>query len=484
MSSPSPHVRSVSAALRLIKFQAERTPAPQWVRVVGGFSRFQFAEQRLPTLDELNAAVPDKPVFLLHLYDRALLNRTALQVLGFGKNTPNLPGSQIERDAAGNPTGMLIAKPNATLLYSTLAKLPQLDPESQLISTRHYLRHLNARGVTSVIDASGGHQTFPDDYGVINRLHKDGELTVRVGYHTFTQAPGKELADFQRIAELVSPGDGDDSLRMVGAGEMLVYSAADFEDFAQPRPDLAPSMEGQLNGVLGFLAEKQWPFRLHATYDESITRFLDVIEEVHGPEGPGVRFILDHAETISDANIERTARLGGAVALQHRMAFQGEMFQQRYGERTAARTPPVKRMLRAGLPVGLGTDATRVASDNLWNALYWITTGRTVGGQRLYPAANRLDRCEALRLTTQGSAWLSHDDTAKGTLAPGYYADLAVLSDDYLTVPADRIPALTSVLTVVGGRIVYGAAEHAPLDPALPPVQPSYSPLVTGANAV
>ncbi|MBL1097400.1 amidohydrolase [Streptomyces coffeae] len=477
-------VRSVSEALRLIAFQAARTPAPQWVRVVGGFSRFQFAERRLPTLDELNAAVPDTPVFLLHLYDRALLNRTALRVLGFGKDTPDLPGSQIERDAAGHPTGMLIAKPNATLLYSTLARLPRLDPESRTISTRHYLRHLNARGVTSVIDAGGGHQTFPDDYEVINRLHREDQLTVRVGYHTFTQAPGKELADFQRIAELVTPGDGDDHLRMIGAGEMLVYSAADFEDFAQPRPELAPAMEGQLRDVLSFLAEKKWPFRLHATYDQSITRFLDVIEQVHGPGGPGVRFILDHAETISEPTIDRVARLGGAIALQHRMAFQGELFRDRYGARAAAHTPPVNRILRAGVPVGLGTDATRVASDNVWNALYWITTGRTVGGERLYPAANRLDRIAALRLMTQGSAWLSHEDTVKGMLGPGHFADLAVLSDDYLTVPASRIPALTSVLTLVGGRVVYAAAEHARLDPALPPVQPAYSPLVTGANTL
>ncbi|WFB10892.1 amidohydrolase [Streptomyces sp. LX-29] len=475
-------VGSVSAALRLIRYQAEHTPPPQWVRVVGGFSRYQFAEQRLPTLSELNAAVPDTPVLLLHLYDRALLNRTALRVLGFDRNTPEPPGSQIERDASGDPTGMLIAKPNATLLYSTLARLPTLDPADRLVSTRHYLRHLNARGVTSVMDAGGGHQTFPDDYGVIGALHAAGQLTVRVNYHLFTQRPGEELADFRRMAELTAPGAGDGLLRVAGAGEMLAYSAADFEDFEQPRPELAPAMEEQLGAVLGFLRDRGWPFRLHATYDESITRFLSVIERVYGPDGPGVPFILDHAETIGDATLDRVARLGGAIAVQHRMAFQGEAFQQRYGARAARRTPPVARMLRAGVPVGLGTDATRVAGDNPWIALYWLATGRTVGGRRLYGGDNILEREAALRLMTQGSARLSGEEGDKGTLAPGRYADLAVLSEDFLSVADARIPAITSVLTMVGGRIVYAAREHRRLDPPSPPVRPAYSPLLTGAN--
>lgn len=477
-------VRSVGEALRLIRFQAEHTPPPQWVRVVGGFTRHQFGEGRLPTLGELNAAVPDKPVFLLHLYDRALLNRTALRVLGFTKSTPAPPGSQIERDAAGNPTGLLIAKPSATLLYSTLARLPGLSPDDQLISTRHYLRHLNARGVTSVIDAGGGNQTFPDDYAVINRLHREGLLTVRIGYHLFTQQPGRELADFQRMSALVSPGDGDGMLRMLGAGEMLVYSAADFENFEEPRPGLPASMESQLHDVLAFLEQKRWPFRLHATYEESVKRFLDVIEDVYGPDGPGVRFILDHAETIRAPTIDRVARLGGQIAIQHRMAYQGETFLRHYGREATAHTPAVRRMMRAGVPVGLGTDATRVAGDNVWTALYWLVTGRTVGGELLYPASSRLERVEALRLLTQGSATLSGEEADKGTLTAGAYADLAVLRDDYLTVPSSRIPHLTSALTMVGGRIVHAAGEHRRLDPPAPPVQPSYSPLATGANVI
>ena len=156
-------VPSLADALRMLKDQADRTPTPQWVRVVGGWTEFQFAEKRLPTLDELNKAAPDTPVFVLHLYDRALLNRAALRAVGYDKNTPNPPGGEIQRDASGEPTGMLIARPNALILYATLAKGPKLPLEYQVNSTRQFMRELNRLGVTSAIDAGGGYQNYPDE---------------------------------------------------------------------------------------------------------------------------------------------------------------------------------------------------------------------------------------------------------------------------------------------------------------------------------
>jgi predicted amidohydrolase YtcJ len=338
--------------------------------------------------------------------------------------------------------------------------------------------------VTSVIDAAGGGQSFPDNYTVIQDLHEQGQLTVRIGYHVMPQQAGTELESLQQVASLITPGQGDAMLRMVGAGELLVYSGADFEDFAQPRPDLPATMERDLTAVLNFFRERRWPFRLHATYDESITRFLDVFERVYGAQGPGVRFILDHAETISARNIDRVAAMGGGIAVQHRMSFQGELFIERYGEAAARNTPPVRRIAAAGVPLGLGTDATRVASDNIWNVLYWLVSGRTIGGRELYPASQRPSRVDALRHMTTGGAWLSGEDADKGKLIAGQLADLAVLSEDYLRVDTRRIPGITSVLTMVGGRIVHAEAEHSALNPALSPAQPRYSPLVTGTNSL
>jgi hypothetical protein len=236
-------VPSLADALRMLKEQADRTPHPQWVRVVGGWSEFQFAERRMPTLEEINAAAPDTPVFILHLYDRALLNRAALRAVGYTKDTPNPPGGEIQRDAAGNPTGMLIARPNAMILYATLAKGPTLPYDLQVNSTRQFMRELNRLGITSAIDAGGGFQNYPDDYAVIEELDRNKQLTIRIAYNLFTQNKGQELEDFQRWTGMVKPGEGSDYYRHNGAGEMLVFSAADFEDFLEPRPELAAGME-------------------------------------------------------------------------------------------------------------------------------------------------------------------------------------------------------------------------------------------------
>jgi predicted amidohydrolase YtcJ len=471
-------VPSLADALRMLKEQALRTPNPQWVRVVGGWNEFQFAEKRMPTLDEINLAAPDTPVFILHLYDRALLNRAALRVVGYTKDTPNPPGGEIVRDAAGNPTGMLIARPNAMILYATLAKGPTLPRELQINSTRQFMRELNRLGLTSAIDAGGGFQNYPEDYAVVEQLARDDQLTIRIAYNLFTQNKGNELADFEKWTDMIAPGQGTDFYRHNGAGEMLVFSAADFEDFLEPRPDLAPDMDDELEKVVRHLVSQRWPFRLHATYDESIERMLNVFEKVNRDiPFDGLHWMFDHAETISPKNIDRVRALGGGIAIQHRMAFQGEYFVDRYGAEAAKNTPPVARMLAAGLPVGAGTDATRVASYNPWTALYWLVSGRTVGGLRMYETTSRLSRDTALELWTAGSSWFSSEQGKKGRIKEGMLADLAVLSADFFSIDEDAIKSIESVLTIVGGKIVYGESEFKPLAPAPIPVLPDWSPV-------
>ena len=471
-------VPSLADALRMLKDQADRTPNPQWVRVVGGWNEFQFAEKRMPTIEEINCAAPDTPVFILHLYDRALLNRAALRAVGYDRNTPNPPGGEIVRDADGNPTGMLIARPNAMILYATLAKGPSLPHDLQVNSTRQFMRELNRLGVTSAIDAGGGFQNYPEDYAVIDALARENQLTIRIAYNLFTQNKGNELGDFQNWTGMIKPGDGSDFYRHNGAGEMLVFSAADFEDFLQPRPDLPEGMEDELEKVVRHLVEQRWPFRLHATYDESISRMLDVFEKVNRDTPfAGLSWFFDHAETITPRNIERVRALGGGIAIQHRMAFQGEFFVERYGADAAKATPPVARMLEMGVPVGGGTDATRVASFNPWTALYWLVSGRTVGGMRLYDAGQRLSRDTALELWTSGSAWFSSEQGKKGRIRAGMLADLAVLSSDFFRVHEDEIKAIESVLTVVDGKIVFGQAEFSSIAPPPIPVLPEWSPV-------
>jgi len=431
----------------------------------------------MPTLEEINEAAPDTPVFVLHLYDRAFLNAAALRAVGYTKDSPNPPGGEIQRDKNGNPTGLLIARPNAGILYSTLAKGPVLGYEDQLISTRHFMRELNRLGITSAIDAGGGFQNYPDDYKVIQELHQKNQMSVRIAYNLFTQKPKHEIDDFRNWTSTTRLFQGDQKFRLNGAGEMLVFSAADFEDFLEPRPDLVGVLEKELEQVVRLLAEKRWPFRLHATYNESIERFLNVFEKVNKDiPFDGLHWFFDHAETISDRNIERVAALRGGIAVQHRMAFQGEYFVNRYGAEAARRTPPIRRMLEMGLPVGAGTDATRVASYNPYVSLYWLVSGKTVGGLELYREENRMSREEALRLYTQGSSWFSTEDGTKGGLFVGQLADFAVLTADYFNIPEEEIKHLQSALTVVAGEVVYASKDFDDHAPAPLPIALDWAP--------
>ncbi len=474
-------VRSLADAMNMLKRQVAITPPPQWVRVVGGFTEHQFVEKRLPTIEELNAVAPDTPVFLLHLYDRAILNGAALRAVGYTRDTPEPPGGEIIRDANGNPTGLLLAKPNANILYATLAKGPKLPFDYQLNSTRHFMRELNRLGVTGAIDAGGGFQNYPDDYAVIQKLSDDGQLTIRLAYNLFTQKPKGEKDDFLNWTKTSKYKQGDDYFRHNGAGEMLVFSAADFEDFRVPRPDMPPEMEGELEDVVRILAENRWPWRLHATYDETISRALDVFEKVD-QDIPlkGLNWFFDHAETISDQSIDRIAALGGGIAVQHRMAYQGEYFVERYGFGAAEATPPVKKILDKGVKTSAGTDATRVASYNPWVSLSWLVTGRTVGGLEITPQRNRLDRETALRMWTENVTWFSNEEGNKGRIQAGQLADLIVPDRDYFSCAENEIADTTSSLTLVGGRIVYAAGEFAKLDDNVPPpAMPDWSPVRT-----
>lgn len=473
-------VPTLARALTMLREQAQRTPKGQWVRVVGGWNEYQFAERRLPTLQEINDATGDTPTFILYLYGKAWLNKAGLKLLGIGENSPNPPGGLIEKDDAGNPTGLLLAEPNAYILYSTLAKLPELSTAEKINSTLQYMTELNRLGVTAVMDAGGGFQNFPDDYAITDSLNKLGQITVRLPYFLFAQKKGTELNDYQRWAGMVDiehhHTQGVD-YAVAGGGENLVADAADFENFLFPRPELPASMENNLKAVISLLVQKRWPFRLHATYNESISRDLDVIEAVNR-ETPlnGLLWIIDHAETISEENMKRIKTLGGAIAIQHRMAYQGESFIHRYGKKAAETAPPVRRMMELGIPVALGTDGTRVASYNPWVAFYWITTGKTIGGTQVMSVSNTVDRLTALRLFTTGGYELLREKN-KGIIRAGYLADLVLLNHDLETIPDEALLKLQSVLTLVDGKVVFGQASYAQWAPAPLPVLPAWSPV-------
>jgi predicted amidohydrolase YtcJ len=474
-------VTSLKKALQMLKEQAARTPDGAWVKVVGGWNEFQFEEKRLPTLEEINEAVPDKPVFLLYLYGLGFLNKKGIDTLGYTADTKFKDGV-VELGSDGKPTGKLIAKPNAMILYTTLAKTNVLPSDEQLNSTIQYYRDLNRLGLTSAIDAGGGGQAYPDDYAVSLELAKDGKLTVRTSYYLFAQKPGKELEDYQRWLTQTKPDKNEhlfyaNGYNTEGGGENLVWSAADFENFLEPRPDMPHEMEGELEPVLRLLIKNRWPFRIHATYDESIDRDLAVIEKVT-KDTPlnGLRWFFDHAETISDKQLKRVKALGGGIAVQNRMYFQGELYWKQYGAQTR-QMPPIKKMLEMKIPVGLGTDGTRVSSYGPWPSIYWAVTGKTAGGLSLWQPQDVLSRYQALKLMTQGSAWMSGEEKLKGTLAKGQYADVVILPQDYFTMDVEGIKNLESALTIVNGKVVYAGEQFQQLAPPALEVKPDWSPV-------
>jgi predicted amidohydrolase YtcJ len=470
-------VESLQRGLQMIREQAKRTPAGHWVRVVGGWSPYQFREKRMPTVAELNDAAPDTPVYVLFAYSAGLLNRAGLAALGLTSDSKAPEGGSFEFVDGG----AILRK--AAAVYWPIGKLPTLSVEDQVNSTQHFFRELNRFGLTSAIDAGGTNLPYPDDYQALANLATRPGFPIRMSNLLFAQRPGTEREFYEKLSAEEKRNVNQAASRLNGyvfdgAGEVLVWTSADFEDFMAPRPELKPEMERELAEVTRFVARKQWPIRQHATYDQSVSRILDVFEPIFKETGYRARWGIDHAETISSRNIARIKAMGGGIAIQDRMAYAGEFFAERYGAEAAAHAPPIRQMLDAGLNVGAGTDGTRVASYNPWISLYWMVTGRTVGGTQLASPENRLTREEALRLYTVGSAWFSGEEEMKGSIAPGRFADFAILSADYLTVPEEEIRRIESVLTVTGGDVVYSAGPFTIFAPEpLPPVSPAWSPV-------
>jgi len=470
-------VGSLARGLEMIREQAERTPEGQWVRVMGGWSPYQFTEKRMPTIAELNQVAPHVPVLVLFGYSQVLLNRAGAAALGLSPASEPA-GGQYEFTDGG------LAVRGNTAVYATIGRLPSLtEAGDRFNSTQYFLRELNRFGLTSTVDAGESATAYPEDYEAVAALAARPGFPVRISNFLFAQQPGTELSFWSRQTAAGGRGLNNAVSRLNGyvlrgAGEVLAWSAHDYENFLAPRPELTEHAIAQTAAVARMVASHQWPIRVHATYDQTITALLDVFEKVFTETGYTSRWAIDHAETITPRNIARIKAMGGGIAVQNRLSFSGEYFVDRYGAQAAESVQPLRQIVDAGVPVGAGTDATRPASYNPWVSLYWMVTGKTVGGTQVAAPGTRLSREEALRLYTHGSAWFSGEEDVKGRLAPGQYADLAVLSADYLSVPDDQIPRIESLLTVTGGDVVYAAPPFEAFSPApLPPVSPAWSPV-------
>lgn len=458
--------KSVSEALQLLTRQAARTPPGQWVRVGGGWSEYQFAERRMPTLDELNAAVPDKPAYVLHFYSSALVNRAGMRALGMDAGTKAPPGSEIVRGSDGEPTGLLLARPLPSAVLMPESKMPALSGEAARASVLRFAGELNRLGLTSVIDPGGEGQPWPGMYDTLQAIRPTQQLGVRLGLYLLPQTPGREVEDIGEWIKTIPVLGDEHRFRIVGAGELLLQAMQDWDLYTRPPVTVPDDVGPDLQAAVAELFKAGWYMREHATSDHTAKLLVDAVDKAQGLRAASrSRWILDHAELVSDEMLGRVAALGGGIAIQHRAAYHGELGREIYGDTAISRAPPIRRMLELGIPVGAGTDGTRDTSYNPWICMQWLVTGRSVSGKPQRSADDLVDLATALRLYTSGSAWFSGEEDVKGTLAPGMLADLAVLSQPIFDIPPEALSDTHAVLTVMDGRVVHAEGLYAGLAP-------------------
>jgi predicted amidohydrolase YtcJ len=436
-----------------------RTAAPGgWIRVLGGWHETQFPEKRLPTAAELDQVAPSTPVWVQRLSTQVVLNAAAVKALGIGPETPNPPGGTILKDASGKVVG-LGSVGGINFYYPNV---PRLSPDEQIESTRHWFTELNRSGLTGVIDAGGGLQRWPGDYAAVNALHDRGALTLRVRWFLQPQRSGKELEDVSEFVSVMKAAPktaaGDDMMRALGIGEAPVSATNDGTQWGLDSPTFPTQAIAQLDAVLRAAVEGGWSFSIHSARNKSLEQLLPTVETLNASAALKDRHIsFAHIEDITPASIARLKALGAGVLIQDRLVFSGDDILKNWTPDMVRRAPPVKSLLKAGVPVGGGTDATQVAPYPPFRSLWWLVTGKTIDGRTVRGPDELVTREEALRVYTIGSAWFSADEKRLGSLEVGKLADLVVLSKDYLTVPEDEIPSIESLLTVVGGKAVYSA---------------------------
>jgi len=443
---------SVEEALGRLRDAARAAKPGTWLVVAGGWTDEQFKERRRPTQAELIAAAPDHPVYVQWMYGWAMLTPAAYKALNINAESDLPAGGKFVRDANGNPTGAI-----AGGIVGLFDKLPAPAFEQKVEGTRRFFRELNRVGLTGVVDP-GGFNMSPAEYAPLFRVWRDKALSVRVTYSYFSQKRGKELEEFKELTQLLPMGYGDDMLKFNGIGERVTFGM-----YNNDKPTDAD--KEQFYQAAKWAAERGMTLTQHWHHDASVGHLLDVFERVNR-EVPiaKLRWSIAHLNNGTEATFARMKALGVGWAMQDAMYYDGERELKERGEAALKRMPPMRTAQKAGVVVGAGTDAHRVANYNPFVALRWMLDGKSAGGVALRGPEETPSRIEALRMYTSGSAWLAHDDSRRGTLAVGKFADLAVLSKDYLAVPVEEIGGIHSLLTMVGGRVVYADAPFKKLE--------------------
>jgi predicted amidohydrolase YtcJ len=447
-------VPTLQEALDKIRQAAKTQPPGSWIVVAGGWTEEQFAEKRRPSPQDVAEAAPDNPVYIQHLYDWLLLSPKAVEALNIHGDADVAPGGKLELGSDAKPTGIIEAGGNA--LGKIFDRLPKPSLEQQVEGSKRFFHEMNSLGITGIVDG-GGVSMYPANYQAVFRLWHDRQLTVRVAYHLCAPKPGSELADLQNLTQLLPQGFGDDMLHFNGPGEILIW--ADWTD-----GDITPDGKAKLAELLRWAASKGYTIQLHWNPDRTVHDLLDVVDDIN-KDYPvrDLRWTVLHLYNATEDNLKRMKALGLVWGVQDGLYFGGERLQKEVGVEAAKEMPRIATAMKLGLKVAAGTDAHRVSSYNPFVALQWYLDGTTIGGTPTRGDTQAPSRRQALEMYTSNSAFMANDDDKRGTLEAGKFADLAVLSADYLAAPVPEIGKIKSLLTMVGGKVVYASGPFADL---------------------
>lgn len=438
---------TIAEAMARIRTAAANARPGGWLIVAGGWTEQQFAERRRPTLAELQEAAPNNPVYVQLFYEAVVMTPKALEALGVAPGTLPAGMKPTPDGAPGWMSGDIVG------ISALFDKLPKPTYDDNVAGTRAFFTELNRLGITGLVDP-GGFSIAPSQYAALFQLWREKALTLRVAYSVFAQKPGAELQEFRDLTQMLPMGFGDDMLKFNGLGERVTLAM-----YNNNFPDEAA--KAKFYELVKWAAMKKMAVTIHWQENGSVDHLLGLYEKLNA-EVPirDLRWSIAHLDDASPETLARMKALGIGWTMQDAMYFQGDRALAVRGE-AARRMPPIGTALRAGVNIGAGTDAHRVASYNPFVALQWMLDGKTVSGKAMRGADETPTREQALRLYTQGSAWFSFDEGRRGTLEVGKLADFAVLDQDFFSVPLERIGKTTSLMTVVGGRVVYAARPFA-----------------------
>jgi hypothetical protein len=447
------NVFSRAQALQLYEAKGDELADDRWVWTTAGWTVRQLNQPGMFTLGELDAALPANPAYVLgSRFSGVQANTRALQRLGLTAGSPG-----VEVDASGRPTGRLTGPAQTAAGAAIIAQIDAHSIDEQAGCLADFIRAANSLGLTGWNDPEGNQQPFNTagscsefavgrhDHQPVIQLWRDGRLNARVTYHLMNNFSG--LSQVLQDHRHPLPFMGDDMLRYLGVGEEVLCPGN------QPPPNPA-----EYQAIANFLAANRMSFEHHASADATQVAELNAWEQANQIHPLAkLHWTIAHPgeDGISptDQTLARVKALGVG------------MTPSTSGALGVARTPRFKSMFDSGIHLCLSTDAMNVAPYPPFVDLWYVVSGKTLDpAVPGISADQRLTREQALRAKTVGCAWNLAQDGRLGTLEVGKHADLIVLSDDYFAVPVDDIRSLTSVLTVVGGRIVFADAEFKGLD--------------------